>query len=162
MYPIILEHAVSYSIQFISPEEIDEIGIGQANADVFRMAITSACRDLDAVALVDGNPLWFGKVMNKIPTVFSIGADDKSLSVAAASIIAKVTRDRLMAEMELDYPGYGFAKHAGYGTPEHIAALKEIGPSKVHRISFLGKILPDEKQEESRGSHQDLGAGSQA
>jgi ribonuclease HII len=162
IYPVILEHAIAWTVKFIPPEEIDEFGIGEANATVMRMAIMEACKDHDAVALVDGEPQWFGKVHNKVPTVFSVRGDDASLAVAAASILAKVTRDRLMAEMELDYPGYGFAKHAGYGTPEHIAALKEIGPSKVHRISFLGKILPDEKQEESRGSHQDLGAGSQA
>lgn len=153
--PVILEHALAYSVKFISSEEIDEFGIGEANATVMRMAIVEACRDFDAVALVDGDPLWFGKVAGRTPTVFSVKGDDASLAVAAASIIAKVTRDRMMAELELDHPGYGFAKHAGYGTAEHITAIRELGPSPVHRISFLGKILPDAKKraEENDGDN---------
>ena len=93
--------------------------------------------------LVDGNrdPGFSG-----IETVCVVGGDRQSASVAAASILAKVSRDRYMEKMEEAYPGYGFAKHKGYGTKEHRQAIVEKGPCPIHRESFLGKILSGGKK----------------
>lgn len=137
LYDVIREQAVAYSIAFAGVEEIEEHNILQATF----MAMTRAVEGLSCpaqYALIDGNKI---PPQLSVPAEFVIGGDAKSASIAAASVLAKVTRDRLMVEMEEQYPGYDFAKHKGYGTKVHREALLKLGPSPIHRISFLGKIL---------------------
>ncbi len=137
LYDVIREQAVAYSVAFAGVEEIEEHNILQATF----MAMTRAVEGLSCpaqYALIDGNKI---PPQLSVPAEFVIGGDAKSASIAAASVLAKVTRDRLMVEMEEQYPGYDFAKHKGYGTKVHREALLKLGPSPIHRISFLGKIL---------------------
>ncbi len=137
LYDVIKEKAVAYSIAFASVEEIEEHNILQATF----MAMTRAVEGLSIkadYALIDGNKI---PPQLQMPADYIIGGDAISASIAAASVLAKVTRDRLMVEMEDIYPGYDFKKHKGYGTKVHREALLELGPSPIHRISFLGKIL---------------------
>ena len=89
-----------------------------------------------AIAIIDGNR----DSGIEYPSVTVVGGDGKSASVAAASIIAKVTRDRLMEKLDEKYPGYGFSRHKGYGTKEHYAAIRELGPCPEHRVTFLRKM----------------------
>lgn len=137
LYDVIKEKAIAYSIAFASVEEIEEHNILQATF----MAMTRAVEGLSVTAdyvLIDGNKI---PPRLQVPADYIIGGDAISASIAAASVLAKVTRDRLMVEMEDIYPGYDFKKHKGYGTKVHREALLELGPSPIHRISFLGKIL---------------------
>ena len=137
LYDVIKEKAIAYSIAFASVEEIEEHNILQATF----MAMTRAVEGLSVTAdyaLIDGNKI---PPQLQVPADYIIGGDAISASIAAASVLAKVTRDRLMVEMEDIYPGYDFKKHKGYGTKVHREALLELGPSPIHRISFLGKIL---------------------
>ena len=137
LYDVIKEKAIAYSIAFASVEEIEEHNILQATF----MAMTRAVEGLSIkadYALIDGNKI---PPQLQMPADYIIGGDAISASIAAASVLAKVTRDRLMVEMEDIYPGYDFKKHKGYGTKVHREALLELGPSPIHRISFLGKIL---------------------
>lgn len=137
LYDVIKEKAIAYSIAFASVEEIEEHNILQATF----MAMTRAVEGLSIkadYALIDGNKI---PPQLQVPADYIIGGDAISASIAAASVLAKVTRDRLMVEMEDIYPGYDFKKHKGYGTKVHREALLELGPSPIHRISFLGKIL---------------------
>ncbi len=113
---------------------IDEINILNATKEAMRRAILQAEPDF---ALIDGN-FTVGAIINE---KCIIGGDAKSLSIGAASIIAKVTRDRFMKQIDEEYPMYGFAKHKGYGTKEHIANILKYGPCPYHRRSFLTKIL---------------------
>lgn len=138
LFEIIKEKAVSYSVGFATEAEIDEINILQATF----LAMKRACDGLDVrpdLALVDGNRMPCLGV--KAHTI--VKGDSLSASIAAASILAKVSRDRLMVEINRIYPQYQFAKHKGYGTALHIARLKEYGPCPVHRKTFLKKILGD-------------------
>ena len=131
----IKDSAVSYGIAFASVEEIEEHNILGATFIAMNRAIAQLSPAAD-FALIDGN-------RNKgIETASRpvVGGDGKCASIAAASILAKVTRDRYMLEMAEKYPGYGFEKHKGYGTAAHYAALREHGPSEVHRMSFLKKM----------------------
>lgn len=136
LFDEITEQAVSFGIGFATEQEIDEINILQATY----LAMQRACEKLMPpadYALVDGNrmpPL-------PIPGETVIKGDSLSYSIAAASILAKVSRDRLMVEIDKLYPEYQFAKHKGYGTKLHRELLLEYGPSPVHRRSFLKKIL---------------------
>lgn len=137
LYDVIKEKAIAYSIAFASVEEIEEHNILQATF----MAMTRAVEGLSVTAdyaLIDGNKI---PPQLQMPADYIIGGDAISASIAAASVLAKVTRDRLMVEMEDIYPGYDFKKHKGYGTKVHREALLELGPSPIHRMSFLGKIL---------------------
>ncbi len=132
LYEQITAQAISYGIGVASPARIDEINILQANYEAMREAIgkLSVIPDIllnDAVTIPDV----------RIPQVPIIKGDTKSISIAAASILAKVSRDRMMVEYDKVYPGYGFAANKGYGSEEHIKALKELGPSPIHRRSFL-------------------------
>lgn len=132
LYEQITAQAISYGIGVASPSRIDEINILQANYEAMREAIgkLSVIPDIllnDAVTIPDV----------RIPQVPIIKGDTKSISIAAASILAKVSRDRMMVEYDKVYPGYGFAANKGYGSEEHIKALKELGPSPIHRRSFL-------------------------
>ena len=118
-------------IGIAEPEEIDRINILQASLIAMRRAVL-ALPTLPDMALIDGNKL--PELPCKAEAI--VKGDSRSLSIAAASIVAKVTRDRLMVEAESRYPGYGLAGHKGYPTKAHIAALQLLGPSPIHRLSF--------------------------
>lgn len=136
LYDIIKETAVSYSIAFASVEEIEEMNILNATMLAMKRAVEGLDPKAD-FAYIDGNktpPI-------EIPCEYIIKGDAKSMSVACASILAKVTRDRLMLEYAEKYPQYLFQKHKGYGTKAHVEALHEYGPCEIHRMSFLKKIL---------------------
>ena len=136
LYDQIKETAVSFGIGMASPELIDEINILQATYEAMRKAI-AALDPVPAVLLNDAVTI----PAIAVPQVPIIKGDSKSVSIAAASILAKVTRDRMMKELDAVYPEYGFAKHKGYGTAEHIAAIKKYGPCAIHRRSFIGKFI---------------------
>jgi ribonuclease HII len=123
--------AVSFGVGFASVQEIAELNILHATGLAMRRAI-EALHIQPVFALVDGNYRF--KLPCDIKTV--IGGDGISASIAAASILAKTARDRLMHEMDGLYPGYGFAAHKGYGAPVHIAALKALGPCEIHRMTW--------------------------
>lgn len=136
LFDIIKEEAVSYGLGIISEERIDEINILQATYEAMRTAIKelSVVPDIllnDAVTIPGVN-------ITQIPI---IKGDAKSLTIASASILAKVTRDRMMQEYDELYPQYGFAKHKGYGTKAHIDAIKEYGPCKIHRKTFIKNFI---------------------
>ena len=135
LFPVICEKAVAYAIAFSDQKEIDEINILQATY----LAMERAIRQLPVkpdFALIDGNRAKdFG-----VPLETIVGGDGRSASIAAASILAKVTRDDVMLQMAEEYPGYGFEIHKGYGTKAHYAALAEKGPSPIHRMTFLKKL----------------------
>ncbi len=135
LYDIICEEAVSFGIAFAAVEEIELLNIKGATY----LAMDRAIAELDPVpvlALVDGND----KNTLAIPAVKVIKGDSLCASIAAASILAKVTRDRFMDDMDALYPEYGFAAHKGYGTKAHYAALREFGPSPIHRPTYLRKM----------------------
>ena len=136
LYPLICEQALAYGIAFASEQEIDELNILQATFLAMRRAVGKLGLKPD-LALVDGNrEPDFGD----IPVRTIIKGDSRSANIAAASILAKVTRDRFMLEQDAVYPQYGFAVHKGYGTQKHYAALREFGPCPIHRRSFLKKF----------------------
>lgn len=136
LYDVIMREAVTVGIGYASPARIDEINILQATYEAMREAISKLSVKPD-VLLNDAVKI----PQVDIRQVPIIKGDAKSVSIAAASIIAKVTRDRLMEEYDKVLPGYGFASNKGYGSEEHIAALKEIGPSPIHRQSFIGHFV---------------------
>ena len=132
LFDVIIQKAVAYGIGLASPEEIDTINI--LNADMLAMKRAIEALQIPAdFALVDGN---IARDL-PIPAVPVIKGDALSYSIAAASVLAKVTRDRLCLEDDKIYPEYGFAKHKGYGTKDHMDALRRLGPSPIHRKSFL-------------------------
>ena len=136
LYDVITEQALAYGIAFASEQEIDEINILQATFLAMRRAVEQL-RLRPELALVDGNrEPDFGE----IPVRTIIKGDSLSANIAAASILAKVTRDRFMEEQDAIYPQYGFALHKGYGTQAHYAALREHGPCPIHRRTFLKKF----------------------
>ena len=138
LFPVIKEQAIAYGIGLASHEEIDEINILQATYLAMERAIAQLTVKPD-MALIDGNRAKdFG-----IPVRTVVKGDSLSASIAAASILAKVTRDDLMLEAAETYPQYQFDVHKGYGTKAHYAALTEFGPSPVHRMTFLKKFYGD-------------------
>jgi ribonuclease HII len=135
LYPIIKEQAIAYGIAFADHNEIDEINILQATYLAMERAINQL-QVKPELALIDGNRAKdFG-----IPVETVIHGDSLSASIAAASVLAKVTRDDYMLQMAEEYPGYDFEIHKGYGTKAHYAALTAHGPSPIHRMSFLKKF----------------------
>jgi ribonuclease HII len=135
LYPVIMEQAVAYGIGFASHEEIDEINILQATFLAMERAMAQLQVRPD-LALIDGNrQKAFG-----LPVETVVKGDSLSASIAAASVMAKVTRDDVMIELAQQYPGYGFEIHKGYGTKAHYEALAKLGPSPVHRMTFLKKL----------------------
>ena len=135
LMPVIKETALAYGIAFASEQEIDEINILQATYLAMGRAIDQLCIQAD-LALVDGNRAGdFG-----VPVKTVVKGDSLSASIAAASVLAKVTRDDLMLQLAEKYPEYGFEVHKGYGTKAHYAALTEHGPSEIHRMTFLKKF----------------------
>lgn len=136
LFEEICGQAVSYSVAWASVEEIESMNILNAAMLAMKRAVEGLRIPAD-FALIDGNktpPV-------KVPARAIVKGDALSMSVAAASILAKVSRDRLMLELAKDYPQYGFEKHKGYGTKYHIEMLREYGPSPIHRPSFLTKIM---------------------
>lgn len=136
LYDEIMEKAIAVGVGSSSHERIDEINILQATYEAMRKAIselkvrpTLLLNDAVTIPMVD---------IKQVPI---IKGDAKSMSIAAASIVAKVTRDRLMVEYDSVFPGYGFASNKGYGSAEHIAYLKEAGPSPIHRASFIKNFI---------------------
>ena len=136
LYDVIMEQAVGVGIGMIGPQRIDEINILQATYEAMREAIGNLPVQPDL--LLNDAVTIPGVSVRQVPI---IKGDAKSISIGAASIIAKVTRDRLMGEYDKMLPEYGFASNKGYGTAEHIAALKEYGPSPIHRRSFIGHFV---------------------
>ena len=136
LYDIIMEQAVSVGIGYSSPARIDEINILQADYVAMREAV-SQLTPKPEVFLNDAVTIP-GIEGRQVPI---IKGDAKSLSIAAASIIAKVTRDRMMREYDKLFPKYDFAKNKGYGTAEHVAALKKFGPTPIHRRSFISNFV---------------------
>ena len=139
LFPIIKEQAIAYGIGFASEQEIDEINILQATFLAMQRAIDQLEGKAD-LALIDGNRQKdFG-----LPAVTVVKGDSLSASIAAASVLAKVTRDDLMLEMAETYPEYGFEIHKGYGTKAHYEALRKHGASPIHRQSFLKKFYENQ------------------
>ena len=132
LYDVIIEKALAYGIATADEKEIDEINILQATYLAMNRAFQKLGIKPD-MALVDGNR----DPKLGIPTQTIVKGDARSMSIAAASILAKVTRDRFMLEMDKKYPEYQFAKHKGYGTKLHYEMLTEYGPSEIHRMTFL-------------------------
>lgn len=140
LFDQITSQAVAYGIGFADVEEIEKINILNATY----LAMCRAARQLSetpALVLVDGNRTPNGLAL---PSRTVIKGDAKSASIAAASILAKVSRDRLLLEMDKQYPEYGFAQHKGYGTAAHYEALRKYGPCPVHRMSFLRKFFEEQ------------------
>lgn len=136
LYEVIMENAVSTGLGFVSPERIDEINILQATYEAMHQAIGKLEKEPDL--LLNDAVTIPGVEIRQVPI---IKGDAKSVSIAAASIIAKVTRDRLMVQYDEIYPEYGFASNKGYGAAAHIEALKKYGPTPIHRRSFLKNLL---------------------
>lgn len=135
LFDIITDQAISYGIAFADHTEIDQINILQATYCAMQRAVQQLSVSPDLI-LVDGNRAPdFG-----IPAKTVVKGDSLSASIAAASILAKVTRDRLMEELDAIYPQYGFAVHKGYGTKRHYEALRTYGACDIHRMSFLKKF----------------------
>ena len=130
--------AVRFAIAAVEPSVIDEINILQATHRAMNQALADLGDDVDH-ALVDGRPVrslrW--------PQTALVKGDSLSYSIAAASVLAKVTRDRVMREAEVRWPGYGFASHKGYPTPEHLEAVARLGPCPIHRLSFAPLRRPE-------------------
>ncbi len=129
--PLILEVAKAVGVGWATPAEVDEVGILPATRQAFARAVTQIDGRVDAL-LID----YVRLPDLNLPQRALPKADVRCLSVAAASIVAKVTRDRLMVALDRDFPGYGFARHKGYGTRQHRAALARLGPSPIHRMSW--------------------------
>ena len=141
LFDVIKEKALAYCVAYGTLEEIEELNILEATF----LAMNRSIDGLDIkpdYALIDGNRVPKGI---KIPCETVVKGDAKSASIAAASILAKVTRDRLLLEYDKEYPQYNFKKHKGYGTKEHTDLILEYGPSPIHRMSFLKKLLGDKK-----------------
>jgi ribonuclease HII len=140
----------SYAVGFSTNTEIDELGISEA----LRLAAGRALEELfndatfrkliaeeGAVILLDGSQNWLGKVSYGLDVQVQVKADTNCVSVAAAAVLAKVTRDSLMQELDQQNLGYGLAGHKGYASAAHIAALRNLGPSAIHRLTWLTRIL---------------------
>lgn len=139
LFPIIKEQALAYGIAFADESEIDEINILQATFRAMEKAVSALSVKPDYV-LVDGNKL----PQLPVEAQAVVHGDSLSASIAAASVLAKVTRDDIMLEMARTYPDYGFEIHKGYGTKAHYDALRTHGPCKIHRMTFLKKFYGTE------------------
>ena len=145
LLPEIKEKAIAYGIGIVDEKRIDEINILQADYEAMRIAVQKTSAMLQAKELADAPGLLLNDAVTipgvEIPQESIIKGDAKSVSIAAASILAKVTRDHLMEEYDTLYPEYGFTRNKGYGTKEHIEALKRLGPCPIHRRSFIGHFV---------------------
>jgi ribonuclease HII len=146
----LIEWVSSYAVGFSTNKEIDELGISEA----LRLAAGRALDQLlqngtsrkaiaedGAVILLDGSQNWLGKVSYGLDVQVQVKADTNCVSVSAAAVLAKVTRDSMMQELDQQYSGYGLAGHKGYASAAHIAALRTLGPSAIHRVTWLTRIL---------------------
>jgi ribonuclease HII len=140
----------SHAVGLSSNQEIDKLGIsealrlaaGRALDELFKnAAYRKAIAEDGAVILLDGSQNWLGKVSYGLDVQVQVKADTNCVSVAAAAVLAKVTRDSLMQELDQQYLGYGIAGHKGYASKAHIAALRTLGPSAIHRVTWLTRIL---------------------
>ena len=135
----IKEKAAAYGIGIVSPEVIDSINILQATYEAMRQAVAQLPQEpdifLNDAVIIPG--------ISEEKQIKIIKGDAKSVSIAAASIVAKVTRDRMMEQYEEVFPGYGFARNKGYGSKEHIEALQTMGPTAIHRRSFIGHFVKE-------------------
>lgn len=138
LYEVIMREAVSVGIGIVSPARVDEINILQATYEAMREAVGKLSVEPDVLL---NDAVTIPMIPPHIVQVPIIKGDAKSVSIAAASIVAKVTRDRLMTAYEEVLPGYGFASNKGYGSAEHIAALKKYGPTPIHRRSFIHNFI---------------------
>lgn len=138
LYDVILEHAVAVGIGIVSPQRIDEINILQATYEAMRQAIEKL--NPQPTVLLNDAVRIPQVAIQQVPI---IKGDAKSVSIAAASIVAKVTRDRMMEQYEEVFPGYGFARNKGYGSKEHIEALQTMGATVIHRRSFIGHFVKE-------------------
>lgn len=136
LFDVIKEEALSFGLGIVSPERIDEINILQATYEAMREAVNKLSVSPD-ILLNDAVTIP-GIDIRQVPI---IKGDARSLTIASASILAKVTRDRIMAEYDLQYPEYGFAKHKGYGTKAHIDAIRQFGPCPIHRKTFIKNFI---------------------
>ena len=136
LFEVIKERSRAYSVAFASVEEIESMNILNATMLAMRRAVEGLSISAD-YAMIDGNRL----PELSIDAECIVKGDARSMSIACASILAKVSRDRLLYEYAKEYPQYHFDKHKGYGTKAHVEALREFGPCPYHRMSFLGKIL---------------------
>lgn len=145
LLPEIKEKAIAYGIGIVDEKRIDEINILQADYEAMRIAVQKTSAMLQAKGLADAPGLLLNDAVTipgvEIPQESIIKGDAKSVSIAAASILAKVTRDHLMEAYDVQYPEYGFARNKGYGTKEHIETLKRLGPCPIHRRSFIGHFV---------------------
>ena len=135
LYDLIIDKAVSYGIAFASVEEIEEYNILNATFLAMNRAL-ARLKPVPELALIDGNR----NTGIELPSRCIVGGDGCCADIAAASILAKVTRDRYMDSMAKQYPAYGFDRHKGYGTKAHYAAIRENGPCPIHRLSFLKRM----------------------
>jgi ribonuclease HII len=135
LFDYITTNAVSWSIIAVGPRRIEELNILQATKLAMKLAVERIKADL---VLIDGNQ----PIVCALPQRTVVGGDRLHVQISAASILAKVWRDRLMETLGAKYPGYGFEKHAGYPTPSHKKAIVELGPCRVHRKTFAGVIVP--------------------
>ncbi len=136
LYDVIRKRAVAVSIGIVDHKRIDEINILQATYEAMRSAIMNLAVKPD-ILLNDAVTIP-GVDIRQIPI---IKGDAKSCSIAAASIVAKVTRDRMMEELDNEYPGYGFASNKGYGSADHIKAIRQLGPCPIHRLTFIKNFI---------------------
>ncbi len=137
LFDVIREVAIAYSVEFVYPDVIDEINIRKATSLAMHNAVKNLKVNADFV-IIDGNDNY----PYDIPYEYVIKGDAKSQTIAAASILAKVSRDRLMLEYDEKYPEYGFGKHKGYGTKAHMEAIQKYGVLDIHRKSFMtAKVL---------------------
>lgn len=138
LFPVILDQAAAWAVARVEAEEIDKTDILSARMKAMQLAIDRLAVK-PAFALIDGNRDKGKHFSITAPHRCVIKGDSLSASIAAASVLAKVSRDRYMTELDGDYPGYGFGKHKGYGTKAHYAALDALGPCSAHRKTFLVK-----------------------
>ncbi len=142
-FSLVTSHAVAFAVGLATPEEIDRINILQASFLAMRRAVERLSPPPDFL-FIDGNrpiPAADGTSFREIPQEAIVSGDSRCAPVSAASILAKVSRDRMMVEYDRLFPGYGFASHMGYPTRAHLAALRRLGPSPIHRRTFRG-VLP--------------------
>ena len=133
--PVITADAVAFGVALATPEEIDTMNILRASLLAMRRAVDALLLPADFL-LVDGNR----PIACDVPQETVVRGDGRCVSIAAASILAKVSRDRIMAEYDLLYPGYGLSGHKGYPTREHLESIRRLGPSPIHRRTFRGVV----------------------